>query len=172
LASKRLYRSSRERILGGVSGGLADYFDVDPTLVRLAWVLLAFSGVGVLAYLVAWVLMPEAPWRSRGARENGAQSRGPASAEMTVEATPEPEEAQSRPETGQHREYRYGIPSGAWVMGLILVVVGVFLLLRNFIPLLWALPFWPLLIILAGVALLVGAFRSGRDSEDEGKGRP
>lgn len=57
---KRLYRSRKHKILGGVCGGLADYFDVDPVIVRLSYILLiAIShGVGILVYLIAWVIIP------------------------------------------------------------------------------------------------------------------
>ena len=57
---KRLYRSRTDVMVSGVCGGLAQYFDVDVTLVRLAFVAAAFlKGLGVLAYLVAWVIIPE-----------------------------------------------------------------------------------------------------------------
>jgi len=58
---KRLYRSGKDKILGGVCGGIAEYFDVDPTLVRLIWILLALNGSGVLAYILAWLVMPPNP---------------------------------------------------------------------------------------------------------------
>jgi phage shock protein PspC (stress-responsive transcriptional regulator) len=58
--TKRLYRSKKDRMLGGVCGGIAEYFDVDPTIVRLIWVLLALTyGTGILAYLIAWIIVPE-----------------------------------------------------------------------------------------------------------------
>ena len=59
---KRLYRSGKEKIIGGVCGGLGDYFAVDPTLIRLLWVIfiLAF-GTGLLAYLIAWIIIPKNP---------------------------------------------------------------------------------------------------------------
>lgn len=57
---KRLYRSRRERMLAGVCGGIAEYFDADPTVVRLLWVLITlFWGVGLLAYIIAWIIVPE-----------------------------------------------------------------------------------------------------------------
>ncbi|RME24820.1 MAG: PspC domain-containing protein [Candidatus Zixiibacteriota bacterium] len=60
--AQRLYRSRKEKMIGGVCGGLAEYFDVDPTLVRLIAVVLLFaSGVGLLAYIIAWIIIPEAP---------------------------------------------------------------------------------------------------------------
>jgi len=58
---KKLYRSGKDRILGGVCGGIAEYFSVDPTLVRLIWILLALNGAGILAYFIAWVVIPRNP---------------------------------------------------------------------------------------------------------------
>lgn len=59
---KRLYKSRRSKMVCGVCGGIAEYFNIDPTLVRLAFVLLTFGwGSGLLAYIVAAVVMPENP---------------------------------------------------------------------------------------------------------------
>lgn len=59
---KKLYRSKTDRKIAGVCGGLGEYFGVDSTLVRLAAVVLIFaSGAGLLAYLVAWAIIPERP---------------------------------------------------------------------------------------------------------------
>ena len=58
---KRLYRASEKNsMIGGVCAGIADYFDADPTLVRLAWVVLSIIsvGVGLLGYLIMWIVMP------------------------------------------------------------------------------------------------------------------
>ena len=60
--NKRLYRSREDRILGGVCGGLAEYLDADPSLIRLLWVLIALVwGLGILLYLAAWIIIPEKP---------------------------------------------------------------------------------------------------------------
>lgn len=59
---KKLYRSSRHRIIAGVCGGIADYFEVDPTLVRLGYVVVSIFSVafpGLLVYIIAWLLMPQ-----------------------------------------------------------------------------------------------------------------
>jgi len=65
--TKRLYRSGKDRVLGGVCGGIGEFFEVDPVLVRLAWVLFAILyGAGILAYIIAWVIIPRNPkheWR-------------------------------------------------------------------------------------------------------------
>lgn len=60
--SKKLYRSRTYRMVAGVCGGIGEYFDIDPTLVRLAWVIVTlFGGAGLLAYIIAWVVIPEEP---------------------------------------------------------------------------------------------------------------
>lgn len=59
---KRLYRSKKERRIAGICGGIAEYFDVDPTLVRLIMILiLIFTGFVpmIIVYLIAWVIIPE-----------------------------------------------------------------------------------------------------------------
>lgn len=58
---KRWYRSKKERIIGGVCGGLGIYLDADPAIVRLVWVVLALLslGIGVVAYIIAWIIVPE-----------------------------------------------------------------------------------------------------------------
>ncbi|HKZ45127.1 MAG TPA: PspC domain-containing protein [archaeon] len=59
---KKLYRSGKEKILGGVCGGIAEYFNADPTLVRILWVLFCILwGTGILFYLILWVIMPRNP---------------------------------------------------------------------------------------------------------------
>ncbi len=57
---RRLYRSNTNRILAGVCGGLGEYFGIDPTIVRLLWVLFCLAGgSGVLGYLIALIIIPE-----------------------------------------------------------------------------------------------------------------
>ncbi len=58
---KKLYRS-RDKVISGVAGGIADYFYIDPTIVRLLWVLVAFmGGTGIIAYIICIVVIPEGP---------------------------------------------------------------------------------------------------------------
>lgn len=58
---KRFYRSSKDKKIAGVCGGLAEYFNIDPTLVRILWVVgtLISFGVGILAYIIFWVAARE-----------------------------------------------------------------------------------------------------------------
>ncbi len=56
---KRLYKSANNRVLCGVCGGIGDYFNIDPTIIRLLWVLIACTGTGIVAYIIAAIIMPE-----------------------------------------------------------------------------------------------------------------
>lgn len=56
---KRLYRSRKNRMICGVCGGIGEYLNVDPTVIRLLVLLLGFTGTGLVAYIVAAVIMPE-----------------------------------------------------------------------------------------------------------------
>jgi phage shock protein PspC (stress-responsive transcriptional regulator) len=59
--TKQIYRSSHNAVIGGVCGGLGEYFNIDPVIMRILWLLLLFSGVGFLAYIVAWIIIPRKP---------------------------------------------------------------------------------------------------------------
>lgn len=58
---KRLYRSRKDRVIGGVCGGLAEYFGVDPLVIRLAFLLLLFFGGGLILYIIFWIIVPQRP---------------------------------------------------------------------------------------------------------------
>jgi phage shock protein PspC (stress-responsive transcriptional regulator) len=87
--TKRLYRSTDQRMLAGVCGGLGKYFDLDPTLVRIAFVVLALVsfGIGLIAYIALAIVMPVEPVPTLG----GATAAGaelPAEAAMPMAAPP------------------------------------------------------------------------------------
>jgi phage shock protein PspC (stress-responsive transcriptional regulator) len=136
-APARVLTRSHDRMLGGVAGGLADYFDLDPTIVRLALVLTALvsSGIVVIAYVAMWIIMPEAP----SSIVPGLAAAPPAAAG------------------------RSGV-NGAMVLGLILVAAGGFALLDRF-PLFhmfgWGMArvWWPALLIAVGLALIFARAR-------------
>jgi phage shock protein C len=59
---KRLYRKRTDKMLAGVCAGLADYLNIDPTIVRIIFIVLVFAGLGgVLVYLILWLITPEEP---------------------------------------------------------------------------------------------------------------
>ncbi len=60
--NKKLYKMGEGKMLDGVCGGIANYFDVDPTVIRLAWVLFcAMGGSGIIAYIICAIIMPREP---------------------------------------------------------------------------------------------------------------
>lgn len=59
---KRLVRSTTDKKIAGVAAGLADYFDLDPTIIRLVWLLaVLFAGTGLIAYIILWIALPAGP---------------------------------------------------------------------------------------------------------------
>ena len=58
---KKLYRNTGNKMIDGVCAGLGDYLNIDPTIVRLIWALVGLTGAGVVAYLIAAIIIPEKP---------------------------------------------------------------------------------------------------------------
>ncbi len=137
----RLHRSSSEKMLAGVSGGLAEYFDVDVTLVRVGWVVLGFvtSGLALVGYLMLAIVIP---------RGNVGLS----------DASPEPrDEAEALGEEASWRGRRRD------VFALVLIGIGCVMLLSNF-GVFWWLSWsvlWPLVLIGIGAAVLAKRTRTG-----------
>ncbi|MCL6581426.1 MAG: PspC domain-containing protein [Firmicutes bacterium] len=136
MAPRRLYRSTRERILGGVAAGIADYFDVDPTLVRLAWILFALAGgSGVIAYIIAWIIIPEEPSLPRGGSQREPAWPGEGGPAEPGRAASEPQRAAvERGEASAEAVHRAARGDNSGVFGLVLIGLGVILLARNVWP--------------------------------------
>jgi phage shock protein C len=74
--NKKLYRSTKNKILGGVCGGLGEYFDIDPSLVRLLWLVVVFmGGSGVLIYIILWIILPEGENLSKEVKNDKEKSK-------------------------------------------------------------------------------------------------
>jgi phage shock protein C len=205
--TERLYRHPTDRAIAGVAGGLAVWLDIDPSLVRIAWVLLAIfsGGIFVLVYIVMMIVVPLPPpgWVPRprtGAPGPGASQGwqpgagawtpppdpsiawGPTSAPPDWDAPPAapapgftpgapgttggwpPQDASTAPA---------GSPTPAWnqpragnagiVAGVILIGLGVWFLVDQFVHINWDL-LWPVAIMVVGGALIAGALMRGRRS--------
>ncbi len=156
---RRLERSRSDRIVAGVSAGLGRYFDIDPTLVRVAFVLLGFvSGIGVVTYVLLALLMPR---EGDSAAAVGERARAGVD-DLGEGATNLAERARS---ALQEARGRYGGVDGRLagqvIVGSIFVLVGSILLLSNFVDL-WLLGWrfvWPLLIIVVGLFIVFRAQR-------------
>jgi len=187
---RKLHRSRKSKVLGGVAAGFAEYFGTDVTVMRLIFALLAVVVPNViLAYILAWIIIPEEPAEvpetsvhSKQGCEVGLEGKLPPTADEVLRAkqgdalsTPQ----SGRPDLGQPPAGGSPQASGAGapkdsvapdrnrqLLGYILVLVGAIVLAKRFIPdFLWRLPsrllwqFWPVLVILAGAALIFGAIR-------------
>ncbi|UCE24567.1 MAG: PspC domain-containing protein [Candidatus Zixiibacteriota bacterium] len=124
---KRLYRSTTNKVIAGVCGGLGEYFNLDPVFIRVIAVILALipHGFGIVAYIIAWIIIPK-----------------PAPSEAGVQAAPAKEK--------QLSSWNKYIP------GLILIAIGLLLLLEDIWYWFRWEYFWPLLLIAAGVFLILG----------------
>jgi phage shock protein C len=144
---KRLYRSTTNKVIGGVAGGLGDYLDIDPVLIRIAFVVtFFFGGAGFLAYIIAWIIIP-------------AQPR-----ESTMSTPIDPQQStvppQSQPPQSPMPHHRNG--HGSIVGGLVLLVIGFLCLAENFLPEFHFGDWWPLILIAIGVGMLYRAIRSNQ----------
>jgi len=78
IARKRLVRPREGRKIAGVCMGMAEYFDIDVTVVRVVWLVAAFmTGVGFIAYLVAWIVIPDEPYLLPAQAPSGQPARNP-----------------------------------------------------------------------------------------------
>ena len=144
---RKLTRSRTDEMLGGVCGGLGDYFDIDSNLVRLVFVVLATaSGVGVLIYLALWLIVPQTD-----VEEREAKKRIRAGAEEIAEKA-----RTLRNEVGQAAQ-RSNLPAGM-VIGAVLILLGIIFLMRNlgffWVPWLRFDVLWPVLLIVGGIVFL------------------
>lgn len=193
----RLYRSTTDRSLAGVCGGLAAWMGIDPSLIRIAWVLLSLmsGGVFVLLYIVLAIVVPDAPpgWAPRGrpqgpggwagpswgpggpsggpgpgpnapggAWTGGAWSGGTPGSGWTGAGpgtwTP-PTPPREAPPPGW--EHRWRGNQASLIAGIVLIALGIWFLVRDYVPINWDLV-WPVAVIVLGGLLIWGAMRRGR----------
>lgn len=127
---KKLYRSSNDKVLAGVCGGLGEYFAVDTVVIRLLWVVFTLmGGAGLIAYIIAAVIIPSNPAYST-IEEGYTRSDDP----------------------GTQQERKDNSRSTSLVLGAILVMFGAFVLAKDFIP--WI----PRDVFLAAILIGLGVF--------------
>ena len=143
----RLYKSRDDRFLFGVAGGLAEYFDIDPVLVRVGWVLLAIGtgGIGLLVYIVLAIVTPD------GRRMGSKSSDTGVAPDDVSDSTDET----SQQERSSRRETARNVLAGG------LIIVGAVILLHNlgvFGSIRWDIV-WPVAIVALGLTILIPSIR-------------
>ncbi|MDP9271535.1 MAG: PspC domain-containing protein [Chloroflexota bacterium] len=190
--NRRLYRSVHERVLGGVAGGVAEYFDLDPSLVRVAWAILILASAGSLLvlYIVMWIVVPEAPETYAANQTSAAPpippaptapsgdhaSTVPPAGSATSGAPPAGASAGGPTPSGPGTSSAYGWTDhryqthrhrrsggGGVVIGAALVLAGTWILVKDTFTWIRLPDLWPILIIAVGLLLLYGAVRPRND---------
>lgn len=142
----RLLRSRHERMIGGVAGGIGQQLGVDPTWVRIAWVILAIAtnGAAILVYLLLLFVIPE----------EGTDAAAPAADAPSADPL--------RPAVRKPVNLSLEPGSGALIVGGILVVVGAWALAAQYLP---AIPWsrvWPVGLLVAGLVIVIASFSRRR----------
>lgn len=150
--NQKLYRSRTNKVLGGVCGGLGEYFNLDPVLIRVVFVILTFiHGIGILLYIIMLVIVPQKPF------------------DWTVHTETPPSDKPSTPSSTDQPKPEFSIqptkePSkGKFVAGIVLVLLGLIFLFDNLFPQLDFHDFLPLVLIVIGISLLWNSIRQPRD---------
>ncbi len=189
--NEHLYRSRDDRIIAGVAGGLAELWDLDPSVVRIVWALLMLltGGIFLLIYVIMWIVVPEEgsgrygtpvpPWpadpnAAPGAAQAEAAPPQAADAQATAAAPATAWTARAEARQARHaaREARRaarrarGENPAAIVIGAILIIIGALFFVQQFLPNLDIDLFWPLLLVGLGILVLVIGF--SRDSGTKG----
>ena len=164
---KKLYKSRKEKMFAGVCGGIAEYFDLDPVLVRILFVIFTFiGGTAIIAYIVGMIVMPFPPTETAGT-ETGTPTPSHSTASGTSGMDP----------AGSTSPVPASSPAGKGplIFGFILVILGAYFLMRN-IPWLNHWYWWirwnlsdyliPAILIIVG-AVLIGNSKQKKEKEEE-----
>lgn len=170
MENHKLYRSVKQRMIGGVAGGLAEYFDIDPVIVRLVFVIVALAGGGgLLVYIILWIVLPENTAQKYSFQDTAPGYRpaepfvkedttGAGSTEWKDSSTASSQES-FKQETFKYegKEKR----TGGLIGGLVLITLGCLFLLDKFIPNIDFSDLWPILLVVIG-AVIIATNLSGR----------
>ncbi len=140
---KKLYRSRRARVFGGVAGGLGNYFNLDPILVRIIFVIITFAtGIGILLYIILWIVIPEEPFELAYKINTDISQTG--TGEKPETGLPPFEQFQTEPKKSK----------GSFIAGIILIGIGLIFFADRFIPSFRFGDIFPIILVLIGISLI------------------
>ncbi len=144
--TERLYRSTSNKVIGGVASGLADYFNIDVVLARVVFVLLAFfGGGGVLIYIVMWIIIPgQNNQYTNQQRFNDGKTSNESSADDSGDT--------SNSEMTNKRSAKSS--NTGLIAGIVLIFLGMLFLADRLMPWYHVTDFWPLLLVAVGVLII------------------
>lgn len=142
-------------MIAGVCGGIAEYFDVDSTLVRLLTVLIVLlGGAGIVAYIIAWIIVPKNPEQVSDyefdSRENFKEKFKKGAGNVIEEVK------------GHFESENYSHVSGRnekLLGGIILIIIGLIFLLNSFFPWIAIGNLWPIILIIIGIVIMIKALK-------------
>ena len=160
--NRRLYRSRTDSVLGGVAGGVAEYLDADPSIVRVIWAILAIvtGGIFVVVYFVMWIVVPEGP-TAAPAPAPAAESSESGDSVAAVAGQPADQPADQPAGSSVTRapapaRWRSS-GGGSLIFGLILVGVGAWFLIREYVPQIDTDLLWPIGLVVLGLVLVLAS---------------
>ena len=153
--AKKLYRSTTDKMLGGVAGGLAEYFDIDSTLVRVLFIVIVFlGGGGIIAYIILWIVVPQKPYEIPKFNQGETDTNN--SSQNFYNQSAEVDESVNINSAGGATLETKNNNRQIWV-AIVLMVIGGLLLLDNIFPHFDFDHYWPVILIGIGVGLLLKA---------------
>lgn len=144
---RQLYRPIKNRVIAGVCGGLAEYFNIDPAIIRILCVILAFTGTGFLAYIIAWIIMPDERNIEKTTYESSNAWQD--SAGGSFDSFDDGKNSWDRP-----AKAKYDSEKNKFAIGALLVGLGALLLIKQIFPHFGLQFFVPLLLVGIGAAII------------------
>jgi phage shock protein PspC (stress-responsive transcriptional regulator) len=151
IQEKKLYRSGIQRKIAGVAGGLAEHFNIDPVIVRIAFVLAVFAGGGgLIAYIVLWIVIPEQSIFEMNSETVKSSVNTEEKINTTsINNTTSNMENQFEPKKDKRNFH------GNLTGGLILITLGILFLIARFVPNIDFGDLWPVILIVVGITILL-----------------
>ncbi len=142
--TNRLYRSRTNKMIGGVAGGLAEYFNVDVTLMRLLFIIVFLAGgSGVLIYIVLWIIVPLEPYSKMEEKLNSQEPF------VTKDKT--------KPDNNNR----------TFIIGVSLIVLGFIFLFNSLFPQFNLKELWPLVLVVIGVMLIINESPKNNNGQNQ-----
>ena len=155
---KTLYRSRTSTVIGGVSGGLGRYFNIDPVLFRILFVVLTFLAAGgILLYIILWIVMPLEPF---GYPNEDAYFRPESKANDDAQSP-----YRRTGDSAFPQDFKKPKNDGGLVVGIILITLGGIFLISHLIPRIHFGDIWPIVLIVAGLVIIGTSFRSDKKNQ-------